>query len=51
MDKPKPPLNQIIREGTIGNCPHCKSTTIKRFVFFGQSIGCIQPQCQNYYKK
>ena len=47
---PKPPLARIIRTGTIGDCPKCKSTTIKRFFFFGRSIGCIQPECENYYK-
>jgi thymidylate synthase len=40
---PKPPLSRLITEGTYGTCPECKSTEIKRFVFFGTSIGCIQP--------
>lgn len=51
MDKPTPPLNRIIKEGTTGDCPLCKSTTIKRFILFGKSIGCIQPKCNNYFKK
>ena len=48
--KPTPPLSSIIREGTIGDCIKCGSTTIKRFYFFGIVIGCIQPECENYYK-
>lgn len=48
---PKPPLSRLITEGTNGTCPECKSTEIKRFVFFGQSIGCIHPECSKYYKK
>jgi hypothetical protein len=48
---PKPPLSRLITEGTLGTCPECKSTEIKRFVFFGQSIGCIHPECSRYYKK
>ena len=48
---PKPPLSRIIREGTIGDCLKCHSTTIKRFIWFGRKIGCIQPKCENYYYK
>lgn len=48
---PKPPLSRIIREGTIGDCLKCHSTTIKRFIWFGRKIGCIQPECENYYYK
>lgn len=50
LDKPKPPLTRLIREGTLGTCPDCKSTEVKRFIFFGKLIGCIQPKCKNYYK-
>ena len=50
-NKPIQPIIRIIREGTIGDCPVCGSTTIKRFIFFGMSIGCIQPKCKNYYKR
>ena len=49
--KPKFSACTLIQEGTIGDCPKCGSTTIKRFIWFGQSIGCIQPECENYYKK
>jgi hypothetical protein len=48
---PKPPLGRIIREGTIGTCPLCHSTEIRKYRFFGKKIGCIQPECKNYYKK
>ena len=43
-DKPKPPLTRLIKEGTLGTCPICNSTEVKRFIFFGKSIGCIQPE-------
>lgn len=48
---PKAPLSSIIKEGSLGTCPNCRSTEIKRFIFFGKSIGCIQPKCKNYYKR
>lgn len=48
---PPPPIGRLIKEGTIGDCPKCKSTTVKRFFWFGRSIGCIQPKCTNYYKR
>ena len=46
-----PPLGRLIREGTVGDCPSCGSTTIKRYKWFGMSIGCIQNGCSNYYKQ
>ena len=49
--KLKPPLSRIVKEGTIGDCICCKSTTIKRFIFFGKIIGCINSQCKFFYKK
>ncbi len=48
---PKFPLCRIIREFTVGDCPECGSTTIKRFMWFGRSIGCIHKDCKNYYRK
>jgi hypothetical protein len=39
MNPPKFPLSRIIQEGTIGDCPFS----------FGESIGCIQSECENYY--
>lgn len=51
LNKPIRPMIRIIAEGTSGTCPICKSTEIKRFIFFGRSIGCIQPECERYYLK
>tara|TARA_R110000772_G_scaffold2410_2_gene8425 strand:+ start:46144 stop:46365 length:222 start_codon:yes stop_codon:yes gene_type:complete len=56
--KPKPPkrpMIRIIREGTIGDCPECHSTRVRKTIlgqFFGigKKVGCIQPECDNYYK-
>jgi len=42
---------RLIREGTIGDCPNCGSTTVLRFIWFGRGIGCISPECKYYYKK
>ena len=47
---PKPPPCRIIREGTIGSCPKCHSTEVRKYWLFGEIIGCIQPECENYYK-
>jgi len=44
------PCIRLIREGTIGDCPDCGSTTVRKYGFFGKKIGCIQPKCKNYYK-
>lgn len=53
MNPPKFPLSRIIQEGTIGDCPKCHSTTKKKyeilFFSFGDIIGCIQPECDNYF--
>ena len=54
---PKPPSTRIVTEGTIGDCPVCKSTTLHKHnwnllffnIKFGKKIGCIQPKCDNYY--
>ena len=52
MQKPKPPLCRVIREGTIGTCPVCHSTDDKKYNFFffsfGPKIGCINPECENF---
>jgi len=48
---PSPPPYRLIKEGTMGDCPHCGSTSIKRWVWFGKIIGCINPECTNYYYK
>ena len=55
MEKPKPPLCRVIREGTIGTCPKCHSTEERKYNFLGFSwgkvLGCINPECENYYDK
>ena len=55
MEKPVRPMIRIIREGTIGSCPKCHSTKEKRFGFlffsWGKILGCINPECENYYLK
>lgn len=48
--KPKEPLGRVIKENTVGDCPWCASTTIKRFGWFGRSLGCINLECKNYHK-
>ena len=44
------PLGRFVKEGTIGDCPLCGSTTKKKFIWFGASRGCINSLCKNYYK-
>lgn len=50
---PEPPrlMGRIITEGTLGTCPKCGSTEIKKYGFFGKKVGCIQPLCENYYNQ
>lgn len=48
---PKPPHGRRIKERTIGDCPICHSTTIKKYRWFGKSLGCIQPTCPNFFIK
>jgi len=55
IPKPPPfPPSRIIKEGTMGSCPQCGSTEVRggllRFFGIGKMIGCIQPECENYYK-
>ena len=45
---PKRPMTRIIREGSTSFCPYCHSSIQKSF--FGKKLGCIQPECKNYYK-
>ena len=49
---PMPPklVGRVIREGTVGSCPICRSTEVRKYRLFGKKIGCIQPKCENYYK-
>ena len=50
---PKPPLCQVVREGTVGTCPECLSTELRKYEFwmfsFGEKIGCLNPDCDNFY--
>ncbi len=48
--KPQPPKARVIREGTVGTCRFCNSTEVRRFWIVGKKIGCINPDCINYYK-
>jgi len=52
MDKPKWFIgNSLVREGDIGPyCPYCDSS-LKHKLWFFKSKYCIQPECENYYKK
>ena len=48
-------MNRIIKEGTIGDCPKCHSTRVRktklgRFFGIGEKGGCLQPKCDNYYR-
>ncbi len=53
MNISKPPISRIVKEGTTGDCPICKSTMLKEheWIFFrwGETIGCVQPECENYF--
>ena len=51
IPKPPRPVGGIIMEGSIGSCPICHSSEVRRYWLFGKKIGCIQPECENYYKK
>jgi len=48
---PEPPLSRIITEGTIGTCPECGSTEIRKWYGLGKPLGCIQPKCKKYYER
>lgn len=51
-EKPKPPLSTIIREGTVGTCPKCHSTEVRKRILglrIGKKIGCLQSECENFY--
>ena len=50
---PKPPLSRYIREGSFGTCAKCHSSEIRKKILglrIGKKMGCIQPDCENYYK-
>lgn len=46
---PNPPPTRMIHEASHwAACPKCGSTMMRRkWIFFGESPGCIQPQCAN----
>jgi len=44
---PKPPLCRIVKEDESKICHLCKSSVKRNF--FRKIIGCIQPECENYY--
>ena len=49
---PIPPLNRLIKEGdTRKKCLKCGSSTTWKFWPFIKSKYCIQPKCENYYRK
>ena len=55
---PKPPPIRLITEySASGICPKCGSSLRRRFEWLGilfgigKVLGCIQPECENYYKK
>lgn len=51
--------SRLVKEGTIGDCPNCGSTTLRKYEWpdswlalfgrWGKKIGCIQSECENYY--
>lgn len=54
-EKPEMPkrlsMIRLIREGDLQKkCPECGSSLKWKFFGFGKSLGCIQPECSNYYK-
>ena len=56
MKKPKPPLARIREEFIFEFCSKCGSTLKRNFNFFpfirfGKILGCLQPECENYYGK
>jgi len=44
----------IIKEGTFGTCPECRSTEVSKYNFlwfsWGPKIGCINENCKRYIK-
>lgn len=46
--KPKPPLERLVYEGIGLHCPLCESSLAKKWF---KIMGCVHPECSNYYKK
>lgn len=51
METQPPLLIRIVKKDSMSFCSICHSSLVKKFVFFGKFIGCLQPLCPNYYKK
>jgi hypothetical protein len=50
MRKPQSPNGpRLVREGTIGDCPKCHSTQLRKLVS-RRVLGCINSRCENYHK-
>lgn len=46
---PEPPIGRFISEVVTGECGKCGSSVHRKWGFL-RVDGCIQPQCQNYWK-
>ena len=58
LKRPKPPCCRIVMDYSVsGYCKLCHSSLQRRFKWIGhifgigKVIGCIQPECDNYYGK
>lgn len=50
IPEPKGPLTRILSEDSFGgNCEKCGSSLHAKWIFWND--GCLQPECENYYKK
>ncbi len=48
------PLPRDLRESSTGSgplCPICRSDIKRRFWIFGKLLGCINEDCENYWRK
>ena len=48
---PKPPLERVIQEGSYTFCKKCGSSIKFGGFLWLKKLGCIQPECENYYGK
>ena len=48
---PKRPMRRIIVEGSISRCKKCGSSIKFGGFLWLKNLGCIQPECENYYEK
>jgi hypothetical protein len=56
LERPKPPCMRLIMDHSCsGICPKCGSSLQRRIGWLGhifgigKVLGCIQPECENYY--